>query len=95
MNRYEPLQEWPGRIGVTHNGDGSVVRIILTMIVVVMTFLSANAYKYTYSFDNKPVSEAMIRISKDNPDVRLFFIYKELENYKTSAVIHTDDIYDA
>lgn len=95
MNRYEPLQEWPGRIGVTHNGDGSVVRIILTTIVVVMTFLSANAYKYTYSFDNMPVSEAMIRISKDNPDVRLFFIYKELENYKTSAVIHTDDIYDA
>lgn len=60
-----------------------------------MTYISASAYKYAYSFDNTPISEAIVRISKDNPDVNIFFIYKELDNYKTSAKIQTDDIYNA
>lgn len=57
--------------------------------------MSASGYKYVYSFDNTPISEAIVRISKDNPDVNISFIYKELDNYKTSARIQTDDIYDA
>ena len=65
------------------------------MIMAVMTYISASAYKYAYSFDNTPISEAIVRISKDNPDVNIFFIYKELDNYKTSAKIQTDDIYNA
>lgn len=60
-----------------------------------MTYISASACKYAYSFDNTPISEAIVRISKDNPDVNIFFIYKELDNYKTSAKIQTDDIYNA
>ena len=65
------------------------------MIMAVMTYISASACKYAYSFDNTPISEAIVRISKDNPDVNIFFIYKELDNYKTSAKIQTDDIYNA
>ncbi|MGM9723181.1 MAG: carboxypeptidase-like regulatory domain-containing protein, partial [Muribaculaceae bacterium] len=42
-----------------------------------------------------PISEAIVRISKDHPDVNISFIYKELDNYRTSARIHTDDLYDA
>lgn len=60
-----------------------------------MTYISANAYQYTYSFSNTPISEAIVKISKDHPDVNISFIYKELDNYKTSAKIHTDDTYDA
>ncbi len=60
-----------------------------------MTFISANAYQYTYSFSNTPISEAIVKISKDHPDVNISFIYKELDNYKTSAKINTDDAYDA
>lgn len=60
-----------------------------------MNCISASGYKYVYSFDNTPISEAIVRISKDNPDVNISFIYKELDNYKTSARIQTDDIYDA
>ncbi len=71
------------------------MRSILTIIMAVMTFISANAYKYTYSFNNIPISEAIVRISKDHPEVNITFIYKELDNYKTSAKIHTDDAYDA
>lgn len=71
------------------------MRTILTIILAVTTFISAGAYKYAYSFDNIPISEALVRISKDNPDVSISFIYKELDNYRTSARIQTDDIYDA
>lgn len=60
-----------------------------------MTFISVSAYKYAYSFNNTPISEAIVRLSKDHPEINVSFIYKELDNYKTSAKIHTDDIYDA
>lgn len=70
-------------------------KIILTLMMAVMTFFSAGAYGYTYSFNNTPISEAIVRISKDHPEVNISFIYKELDNHKTSARIHTDDPYDA
>ena len=70
-------------------------KIILTLMMAVMTFFSAVAYGYTYSFNNTPISEAIVRISKDHPEVNISFIYKELDNYRTSARIHTDDPYDA
>lgn len=71
------------------------MRTILTILLAVMTYVSANAYKYAYSFNNTPISEAIVRISKDHPDLNISFIYKELDNYKTSAKIHTDDAYVA
>ena len=54
------------------------MRAILTIILTVMTFISASAYKYAYTFNNTPISEAIVRISKDNPDVNISFIYKDL-----------------
>lgn len=63
--------------------------------MAVMTCISAGAYKYAYLFDNTPISAAIVRISKDNPDVNISFIYKELDNYRTSAHIATDNVYTA
>lgn len=60
-----------------------------------MTSFSASAYKFDYTFHETPVSEAIVRISKDHPDINISFIYKELGNYRTSAVVHTDNAYDA
>lgn len=60
-----------------------------------MTSISASAYKYVYSFDNTPISEAILMITRDHPDVNISFIYKELDHYRTSAKIATDDIYSA
>lgn len=71
------------------------MRTLLSIVLAVVTFISASAYKYSYSFDNTPVSEAIVRISKDNPDVNISFIYKELDSYRTSARIAADDIYTA
>ncbi|MDE6094772.1 MAG: TonB-dependent receptor family protein [Muribaculaceae bacterium] len=71
------------------------MRTILTIILAVMTYISASAYKYSYSFNNTPISEAIVKINKEHTDINISFIYKELDNYKTSARIHTDDAYEA
>lgn len=58
-------------------------------------FISVNAKKYTYSFHNTPISQALVVLSQDNPDINIAFIYKELDNYKTSSKIDTDDLTSA
>ena len=55
------------------------MRTVLTLILAVLTCISADAHKYAYSFNNTPMSEAIVRISKDHPDVNISFIYKELD----------------
>lgn len=71
------------------------MKTILTIILAAMTFITAGAYKYSYTFDNVPVSEAIVKISKDNPDVNISFIYKELDRYRTHARVRTDHAFDA
>ena len=71
------------------------MKTALALVLAVMTFFSANAQKFNYTFNNTPVSEAIVRISKDHSDINIAFIYKELGNYLTSAVVSTDNAYDA
>ena len=68
---------------------------ILTIIIAVITVISAMGAKYAYKFDNLPVSEAIVEICKSHPELNVSFIYKELDRYRTSAVINTDDAYKA
>lgn len=65
---------------------------IIIIIMAMVGFISANAKKYTYSFHNTPVAQALVELSQDHPDINIAFIYKELDNYKTSSKIDTDDI---
>lgn len=60
-----------------------------------MTFITAYAYRFNYSFNNTPIAEAIIHISKDHPDINIFFIYKDLDNYHTSAKVNTNDTHEA
>lgn len=71
------------------------MKAILTFALALMTFILANAYEYSYNFNDMPVSQAIVRISKDHPDVNISFIYKELDTYRTSARVRTDDVYEA
>ncbi len=71
------------------------MRTIFIIFLMALTCIAARAEKYSYSFSNTPVSEAIVRISKDHPQLNVSFIYKELENYMTSAKIETDDAYEA
>lgn len=68
------------------------MRRIIIIIMAIVGFISANAKNYMYSFLNTPVSQALVELSQDHPNVNIAFIYKELDNYKTSSTIDTDDI---
>ncbi|MDE6542560.1 MAG: carboxypeptidase-like regulatory domain-containing protein [Muribaculaceae bacterium] len=71
------------------------MRTIITIIMAVITLIPASADKYLYNFRNTPISEAIVRISKEHPEVNIFFIYNELDDYTTSAEINTEDTYEA
>ncbi len=65
------------------------------MLVAIMPLMTVSAAKYDYTFNNTPVSEALVRIGRDHHDLRLSFIYAELDNYRTTARVSTDDAYTA
>lgn len=71
------------------------MKTVLTIIMAVMTSFTVMAYKYSYTFSNTPISEAIVKICKEHADVNISFIYKELGNYRTSARVQTDDVYEA
>lgn len=57
---------------------GSIIACVLSVLTVIAT----QAHKYEYNFRNTPISHALVRIARENPDVNLTFIYKDLDNYK-------------
>ena len=65
---------------------------IIIIIMAMVGFIAANAGKYTYTFHNTPISQALVQLSHDHPDINIAFIYKELDNYKTSSQIDTDNV---
>ncbi|MDE6269492.1 MAG: TonB-dependent receptor family protein [Muribaculaceae bacterium] len=71
------------------------MRTILAIMLSVTSLVSVYAAKFTYNFNNTPVSEALVHICKDHPDINISFIYKELDKYRTSAKINTEDSYEA
>lgn len=71
------------------------LRTILTLLLGVMTVLSAAAFRFSYDFKDTPVSKAIVRISKDHPDLNISFIYKDLDNYKASTKVRADNPYEA
>ncbi len=66
--------------------------ILLTMAVI---SIAAIAARYNYTFNNTPVAQALATLVKDNPDAKITFIYNEMEDYKTSASVSTDNLRDA
>ncbi len=71
------------------------MKTIISILLAMVGFMPAFAYKYSYSFNNTPISEALVKISKDNPELNISFIYKDLDNYRSSAKVKTDDILEA
>ncbi len=68
---------------------------MLIFLLAVIGFIPAYPRHYSFRFSHTPVSEALVQLSKDNPDVNISFIYKELDSYRTSAHVDADDIYSA
>lgn len=71
------------------------MKFISAIIIAIVASVSAGAKKYVYTFRDTPVSEAIIRIGRDNPELNVAFIYKELDLYRTSGRVSTDDAYEA
>lgn len=68
---------------------------VMAFVLSALTVVATQAHKYEYNFRNTPISQAHVKIARENPDVNLSFIYKDLDNYKTSASIGTDNVYEA
>lgn len=67
------------------------MRLPVTILMAIAVLLSAHAsHKYNYTFHDTPVSQALVRLCKDHRDLNITFIYTELDNYRTSARIDTD-----
>lgn len=71
------------------------MKTIITLIAALSISASAYAEKFHYKFSGTPVSEAILQITKDHPEINISFIYRELDNYTTSARVYADDAYDA
>lgn len=68
---------------------------IFMLICAMSVFFMANAETFSYRFNSTPLPKAIQRIIEKHPDLDINFIYNELENYSTSASVHTDNVYDA
>ena len=68
---------------------------IFSLLMVLIPVLVVNAETFSYRFNSTPLSKAILKIAEDHPDVDINFIYNELENYKTSATVRSDNPYDA
>ena len=68
---------------------------ILLVIMAALYAVASHADTFTYRFNHTLLSEALSRIAEQHPDVQINFIYNELDKYKTSAHINTDDAFQA
>ncbi|MDE6270340.1 MAG: hypothetical protein K2M12_05740, partial [Muribaculaceae bacterium] len=53
------------------------------------------AESFSYDFRSVCLSEALTSIAEEHPDLRINFIYNELDKYSATAIIHTDNPGDA
>lgn len=67
-------------------------------IIILLATLCVNAIfadTFNYKFNSARLSDALDKIAEEHPSLILNFIYNELDNYTTSARIHTDNPYEA
>lgn len=72
-----------------------IMREIITIVYLSLFIGFADASSYVYDFRNTKLSDALVRLAEDNPEIHINFIYNELDMYKVSASIDTDDLHDA
>ncbi|MDE6792841.1 MAG: TonB-dependent receptor family protein [Muribaculaceae bacterium] len=68
---------------------------ITIFLLGLLWVLTAYPQKITYNFKSKSLSEALALIADQHPEININFIYNELDNYKVSANIDTDNVFKA
>ncbi len=67
----------------------------LLVIMAALCAVISHADTFTYRFNQTLLSEALSHIAEQHPDIQINFICNELDKYKTSAHINTDDAFQA
>lgn len=65
------------------------------LLVAILCCITASATEYSYKFSRTNLADALTVIAEQHPEIHLNFIYNEIDNYKTSATINTDNAYQA
>ncbi len=73
----------------------AIITAILLLTTLLIPASTAAGATFNYRFNHTPLAKALSTISNDHPDLSITFIYNELENYNTSAVISTDNAEEA
>lgn len=68
---------------------------IITLICAMSAIVMAYADTFSYRFNATPLPKAIQRIMDNHIGLDINFIYNELENYSTNAVVNADNAYDA
>lgn len=67
----------------------------LVVVLILLCGLSSFAEQFIYSFHDETLAEALTKLAEEHKDIKLNFIYDELDKYRVNTNIHTDDPYDA
>lgn len=71
------------------------MRKYIVLFLVATILISANAANYSFKFQNTPISKALVEAGRKYPELNISFIYKDLDHYNTTAIVDTDNAYDA
>ena len=65
--------------------------VLVAMLCVITTY----ANRFSYALHSVRLSDVLVRIAEEHPDLQVNFIYNELGNYKVTANVDTDDAHEA
>ena len=71
------------------------MRKILIVILVCLTFMEVSAQRVTANFHNTSMTEALLTIERQCKDIRINFIYNELEDFTVTQSIRNKPVYEA
>lgn len=71
------------------------MKSILLSLAAMLCVMASYADTFNYNFRSTRLSEALTRIAEQHPDLHINFIYNELDNYKSTADVNTDNAYEA
>lgn len=63
--------------------------------MAMLCVVAAYADTFNYSFRSERLSEALVQVAVQHPELQINFICNELDNYRTTATVCTKDPYDA
>lgn len=63
--------------------------------IAVLCAIACSAAKYRYRFVDANLADALASIAEQHPEIRINFIYNDIEHYTSTTSIDTDDAYRA